>query len=120
MNAFEAYQARRPAHLETVAALAFTVEASATAQLRAEKPSTWKARFHQSDLSAAIRCAARLARKEEGPILVIASNRWGAFAWEVALPGSDTFSGSIALAKPGQARAYVVTADAEVRRIAWA
>lgn len=90
------------------------IQETATCQLRAEKPRDWRARYHVSDLSGAIRSAARYARAAGKDAFVYPSNGYGAFCYRVTEKTSDIVS----RISNDSNYAFRVTPTAEIRKVA--
>lgn len=88
-----------------------TFEATATAQLKAEKK--LPARYQAGDVSGAIRSAARSAAAFGKDAYVILGNGYGQGCWHVSMNRNDVLSLAINSGK----RAFRVTAGREIFRL---
>lgn len=118
-SAYAQWQARIPGHMEMISSLKTSPYERITEVLRAEKPSSWKARYHPGDGNAAIRAGAKIAVKENTPVIVTQGNAKMFQGWQVQMPGSPTLRGTMDLAKLGKGVTFIINPDLSARKVEW-
>ena len=118
-SAYAQWQARIPGHMELISGLKTAPYNRITEVLRTEKPSSWKARYSPGDGNGALRAGAKLAVKENTPVIVTMGNAKMFQGWQVQLPGSPTLRGTLQLAKLGNGATFIINPDLSAQKVEW-